>query len=116
MRNIISLFADKHLHPNDTPTCCPCQKRQFSEDIVEKFWPKEEFPGIKRYFIYPWGPNTEAKVYRFLECHLKPGELEPVEDKYKLRGLVWGEKAGFGRREKDLMDPDIEEFHPCKCP
>ncbi|KAI0892507.1 hypothetical protein F4806DRAFT_505468 [Annulohypoxylon nitens] len=116
IRSVIALFADRGLHPNDTPQCCPYQKRQFRKALVDQFWSEKDFPEIKRYLFYPWGPNTVAKVDQFLEYILEARYNRPVADEYKPRELVWGEKVEVTGRENVLMDPDIDENHRCICP
>ncbi|XDG10273.1 hypothetical protein ABKA04_009888 [Annulohypoxylon sp. FPYF3050] len=105
IQSVVALFADGRLPPNGTPQCRPCQKRQFRKALVDKFWSKGDFPEIKRYLFYPWGPNTVAKVDQFLEYILKARYNRPVADEYKPRELVWGKNV--------LMDPDIDENHRC---
>lgn len=116
IQSVIALFADEGLLTNHTPQCCPYQKRQFRKALVDQFWSEGDFPEIKRYLFYPWGPDTVAKVDHFLEYILEARYNRFVADEYKPRELVWGEKVEVTGRENVLMDPDIDENHRCICP
>ncbi|KAI1453116.1 hypothetical protein F4805DRAFT_470326 [Annulohypoxylon moriforme] len=123
IQNVIAPCADGFHYRHDCPAACPCQKRRYPEAFADLFWSDQAFPGIKRYFMYPWGPNTKSRNAQLLRYLFKrqPGESLPA--KYKPRELVWGEQpeSFFGdapheiQRYKMLMDPNIDEFHLCSC-
>ncbi|KAI2472734.1 hypothetical protein F4781DRAFT_444437 [Annulohypoxylon bovei var. microspora] len=124
IKKVIAPCADGFEYPDDSPASCPCQKRQYSEVFARLFWNDDVFPGVQRYFMYPWGPITRYKMEDFLHHLFQRQPGDPLPTIYELRELVWAEWSmpiggdDFHQNRayfKVLTDPDIDEFRSCCC-
>ncbi|KAI1214260.1 uncharacterized protein F4807DRAFT_455900 [Annulohypoxylon truncatum] len=123
IQNVLAPYADGFCYITECPAACPCQKRRYPEAFVELFWSDRAFPGVQRYFMFPWGPNTEYETNQFLEYLFKRQSGESLPAKYEPRELTWDEQVKTicgdvpheTRRYRVLTDPDIEEFRLCRC-
>ncbi|KAI1136839.1 hypothetical protein F5Y05DRAFT_419793 [Hypoxylon sp. FL0543] len=123
IERVIAVCVDGFCSPYNTSSYCTCQPRSYREAVVDSFWSKTLFPGVKRYFYYPWGSKTRTQVADLLE-HLfqrRPGVPLPAE--YRMKELVWSEYVeGISGdceeqfiRTNILVDPNLERRRPCRC-